>query len=170
MVYKKLDKMAEKRSTWIALTVFLFFVMCFSWILDARGYFFRLWNGTLIRIENVEIEIPADYYIDKVEKGVYTISDVRDHNIQLYIEGWNGDPTLDKAAQNVEKIGGVVRTYELYGQSIHEFFVRSDKWKNNLGAVIYVFPKQKVKITYAGPTFMMYRTMNEFARNFKDIQ
>ena len=164
---KKLDKLAGKRATWISLTFFLFFVMCFSWVLDARGYFFRFWNGTQIRISNVELTVPKGYYIDSKEKREYVICDIDDNRVQLYIETWKGKPKLGQMAERVKRIGGVVRTYELYGQSVHEFFFRNDSWEENLCAIVYLFPDLNVKITYAGPIFDMYRTMNKFIRNAK---
>jgi len=169
MNYKKSDSFAEKRGTFIALSIFLFFALCFSFAIDARGYFFRWKNGTEIRAGDVEMTLPKGYYIDSKENAEYTICDIDDHNVQLYIEAWTGSPEISKAAARIEAVGGEVCSYEIHGYPVHEFFFRSDSWGEDYGVIGYLFPQQHVHITYVGSLSMMYITMNKFVRTFKRV-
>ena len=164
MNYKKWDSFAEKRGTYIALSIFLFFALCFNFAMDARGYFFRMWNGTKIQISNVEMTLPKGYYIDSKEKGEYVICDIDANRVQLYIEAWTGSPEISKMTEEVKAIGGEVRSYENERHLVYEFFYRTDSWREDLGVISFIFPVQHVRITYFGSLSMMYNTLKKFTR------
>ncbi|NOZ13493.1 MAG: hypothetical protein GXO69_07570 [Acidobacteria bacterium] len=169
MNYKKPDSFAEKRGTFIALSIFLFIALCFSFAIDARGYFFRWKNGTKIRAGDVEVILPKGYYIDSKDNAEYTVCDIDDHNVQLDIEAWTGTPEIPKMTERIKAIGGDVCSYEIHGYQVHEFFFRSYSWREDIGGIMYLFPQQHIRITYWGSLSMMYITMNKFIQTFKRI-
>jgi len=171
MDYKILDKIGGERETWIVVSFFLIFVVCVSWWFDTGiGYYLRLRHGTQIKIGDVEIIIPNGYYIVDKKQGVYSICDNNSQKIQFLVEGWNGTPKISKIKERFVNIGGEVHSYNMNGYLVYEFFIRSDTWRKEYGAVMYLFPQLHIQFMYIGSLTTMYPTMNKFVRSFKKIQ
>jgi len=170
MNYMKLSKIGGRREVWIIVSFYLIITLCTWGVFEARGYLFRFWNGTDIKIGNVKIKVPKGYYLVTRDKSGYiNIGNVDDNKFLFSIYAWDGVPKIAKIKEHVQLAKGEVHSYTIHGYLVHEFFIRSDVWKKEYGGVVYIFPRLHLEIMYTGSLTEMYPTMDKFVRTFKRI-